>query len=455
MSEQKVTLKRAMGFWQSFGVAVGLVVAGTTMVSLAYSYATVGPAFIIPAAIAAVGSILIAFSYAEMASSIPGAGMIMDYTLPAMGRAPAIFGVFTGYIVLITAGGACECFIAGQAAAEVFPGVNYKVVALVLLLFFLIINALGVEFLGISQIIMTVGMMGILAIFGGLGLFGIGTVSAPQSIEFAPYGWQTVWTSMIGAIWLYIGIEYVGPMAEEIKQPEKNIPKAMISGVIVIFICDALYGEAILRYAPLEEISAATVPQLVGAEAMFGRLGVVVLAIATVFAGGSSADSHMAAVPRMLYGLARDGMLPKFIAWLHPKFRTPWVAIAIAFLCMCVPFVIGLNIDSIMGLISIACVAWITSYIIVQVDLIILRKKYPKLHRPFKSPLFPIPQIIGIAFCVYIIATSGKDALLGVLPYLVAFAVYSLLWTTLKMKVNPFKPVPIRELNGLTVKFDE
>lgn len=453
--EQKVTLKRAMGFWQSFGVAVGLVVAGTTMVSLAFSYATVGPAFVIVAAIAAVGSILIAFSYAEMASSIPGAGMIMDYTLPAMGRGPAIFGVFTGYIVLITAGGACECFIAGQAASQVFPGINYKVFALVLLLIFLVINALGVEFLGISQIIMTIGMMAILAIFGGLGLLGIGTVKPPEPIEFAPFGWSTVWTSMVSAIWLYIGIEYVGPMAEEIKNPEKNIPKSMIAGVIAIFVCDALYGEAILMYGNLEEMAASAVPQLVGAEAMFGKVGVVIFAIATVFAGGSSADSHMAAVPRMLYGLARDGMLPRFISWLHPKFRTPWVAIGIVFLCMCVPFAIGLNIDSIMGLIGVACVAWITSYIIVQVDLIILRKKYPKLHRPFKSPIFPIPQIIGILFCIYIIATSGVPTILGVLPYLVCFAIYAVLWPLIKMKKNPFKPVPIEELNGLTVKFDD
>ena len=82
----KTTLKRALGFWQSFGIAVGLVVAGTTMVSLAYNFGATGPAFIIPAAIAGVASILIATSYAELAAAIPGAGMIVDYTLPAMGR---------------------------------------------------------------------------------------------------------------------------------------------------------------------------------------------------------------------------------------------------------------------------------------------------------------------------------------------------------------------------------
>ena len=112
----KTTLKRALGFWQSFGIAVGLVVAGTTMVSLAFNFGAIGPAFIIPAAIAGVASVLIATSYAELAAAIPGAGMIVDYTLPAMGRSTAIFGMLTGYIVLITAGGACECFIAGQFA---------------------------------------------------------------------------------------------------------------------------------------------------------------------------------------------------------------------------------------------------------------------------------------------------------------------------------------------------
>jgi amino acid transporter len=452
--KKDVTLKRAMGFWQSFGVAVGLVVAGTTMVSLAFTFGAVGPAFIVTAAIAGIGSILIATSYAELAAAIPGAGMIADYTMPAMGRSMSIFGVLTGYIVLITAGGACECFIAGLCAETVW-GINYKLFAGILLVIFLIINCLGVEFLGISQIILTVGMMAALALLGAGGLLGIGTVAEPVAVEFAPNGWNTVATSMVSAVWLYIGIEYVCPMSEEVINPEKNVPRAMISGVVAIFVCDMLFGQAIVRYAPLDELVASDVPQLVGAEAMFGTVGMVVLAIASIFAGGSSADSHMAAVPRMLYGLARDGMLPKFFAYLHPRFRTPWVAIFAVFACMSVPFFIGLDITSIMGLISIACVAWLLSYIIVQVDLIILRKKYPNLHRPFRSPAFPVPQIIGLLVCTYAIATSGKDALLGTLPYLIGFFLYATLWVKFKMKKPCFEPVPITELNAVKVKFDE
>ena len=101
-----------------------------------------------------------------------------------------------------------------------------------------------------------------------------------------------------------------------------------------------LFGEAMLRYVPsLDMLTSSDVPQLVAAESMYGTVGVVLVSIATVFAGGSSADSHMAGVPRMLYGLARDGLLPGIFAYLHPKFRTPWVAIFATFALMMIPFI--------------------------------------------------------------------------------------------------------------------
>jgi Amino acid transporters len=355
---------------------------------------------------------------------------------------------------LISAGGACESIISGMCAQYVW-GLPVKPFAFCMLLLFLIINCLGVEFLGKSQIILTVGMMAVLFVLGLGGLLQLGTVGQQIPVEFNPYGWGTVASAMLGGIWLYIGIEYVCPMSEEIVQPEKNIPRAMILGVITIFICDMLFGMAVVKYVPLDEIATSGVPQLVGAEAMYGTAGVVLLAIATIFAGGSSADSHMAAVPRMLYGLARDGMLPGFIAYLHPRFRTPWVAIFLAFACLSTPLFINVDISVIMTYVSIACVAWLVSYIMVQVDLIILRKKYPKLHRPFKAPLYPLPQIIGIITCVYTIVTSGSAAIIGAGYFMIAFMLYSILWVKFKMKKKCFEAVPFEEMPHIPVKFDD
>lgn len=452
--KQQVTLKRALGFWQSFGVAVGLVVAATTMVSLTNNFGNVGPAFIIPAALAGVAVILIVTSYAELATAIPGCGMIADYTLPAMGRTMSIFGVLTGYIVLISAGGACESIISGLCAEYVW-GIPHKPFAFGLLLCFLIINFIGVEFLGRAQIILTTVMISVLVILGVGGLFGIGVSAEAIPMVFNPYGWGTVASAMLGGIWLYIGIEYVCPMTEEIVNPERNIPRSMILGVVVIFIADMLFGMAVVKYVPLDLIAMSDIPQLVGAEAMYGAGGVTLLAIATIFAGASSADSHMAAVPRMLYGLARDGMLPSFIAYLHPRFRTPWVAIFIAFACLSTPLFIKVDISVIMNYVSIACVAWLVSYIIVQLDVIILRRKYPKLHRPFRSPLYPLPQIIGIATCIYTIATSGMAAITGAGYFMVVFMIYSIIWVKFKMKKKCFEPLTFDEMPHIKVKFDE
>ena len=458
MSQQKqqVTLKRALGFWQSFGVAVGLVVAGTTMVSLNFNFGAIGPGFIVPAAIAGIVSILVATSYAELAAAIPGAGMIADYTKAAMGKGMSIFGVLTGYIVLISTAGACECYVGGQCA-EYLVGIDYKLFALICLVLFLVINLLGVESLGKSQIVLTFGMIAVLIVLGIGGLLGIGTVAEAHSVPFAPNGMGAVWTGLGAGIWLYIGIEYICPMAEEVINPQKNVPRAMIAGVITIFVADMLFGEAMVRYVPdLEMLVTSDVPQLVAAESMYGTVGVVLVSIATVFAGGSSADSHMAGVPRMLYGLARDGLLPKIFAYLHPKFRTPWVSIFATFALMMIPFIVGVDITKLMDFVNMACTAWLISYLMIQVDVIILRRKYPNLHRPFKSPMYPVPQIISIIMILYAIWGMGTEIMLKTLPFEIVFVLYAVLWVKFKMKEPFFQTVPLEEMaKEINIKFDD
>lgn len=457
--KQEVTLKQHMGFWQSWGFVIGIVVASTPIVSFLNAFGTLGPSFCLMAAALGIVCMIIATSYSEVSTSIPSAGMIVDYTLPTMGKSMAIFGVLTGYFILICTAGALETFIAGQCL-EVLVPIPYKVTAIILIVVFLCMNLFGIEALGFSQLILALSMMGLLFVMGLMGHFGIAIECSPltgsEAATFWPKdGFSAMLPYFTTAFWLYIGNEYLCPMAEEIKDPGKTIYKAQFFGIIAIFAVDCIFGTAVLKYIPMDELAASDLPQMLAADTMFGTWGSVALIIATVLAGGSAAEAHMAGPPRMLYGLARDGMMPKFFAYLHPKFRTPWVAIFFVCLLLCIPFVVPISIDTVNYFISIACVGWLVSYVMVQIECLILRKKYPKLHRPFKSPFMPVPQIIGLAACAFVIYSSGWDAASKSCLFMLGFFLYSVLWVKFKLKEKCFEPIPLQEMKHLRIKWDE
>ncbi|MBY5982753.1 MULTISPECIES: APC family permease [Halomonas] len=444
-------LVRTLGFWRAFSTCTGLVVAGTTMVTLGYSMGLVGPAFIVSAFIAMIVSILVSFSYSELSSFMPGAGMIGDYTMVAMGPFMAIVSVLGGYIVLVSAAGAMESITAGLAAQSLVPGISATFVAVVLLVLFLAVNLVGVGVFGSVQVFTTGSMIIGTSVMGVLGLMEWGTHTDPTQVPFNPKGWEVVLQSLALGIWLFVGIEYVAPMAEEVKEPEKTIPKAMLFGLLTIFVADMLFGQAIARYVPLDVLESSTAPQVDGAGALFGQAGKIFMVMITVLASASSINSHMAAVPRMLYGLAREGLLPRAFTYVHPRFRTPWVGIFSVFLLLCIPFMLSISMDLIATMILASCVTWLLSYVIAQINVMILRKRYPNVHRPFSTPFFPIPQIVGIAACIYMIVTIHPEGAMKAQIYAIAggfmtiIIVYAVAWLKFK-KIPLFTPTPLGSL---------
>lgn len=450
-----VGLKRKLGFWQAYATATGLVVAGSTMVTLGYSMGLVGPAFIVSAFLAMIISILIALSYAELSSILPGAGMIGDYTTVAMGKFMSIVAVMGGYFVLVATVGAAETMTAGFAAQSLFPDINLTLVSVILLTFFLIVNLLGVQVFGSIQVFLTLSIMITLSVIGLLGTFDLFTVNPRVPIDFNPGGWGTVFQSLALGIWLFIGIEFVVPMVEEVKNPNKNIPRAMIIGLVSIFVADMLFGQAIAHYIDPSALATSGTPQVDGARGMFGNTGATWMIIVTIFAAASSINSNFAAVPRMFYGLARDGLLPKVFAYLHPKFRTPWTSIITVYLLFCLPlFLFQITAEMLNVLVLSACTTWLISYIIAQLDLIIIRQKYANLERPFTSPFYPYTQIVGILACLYMIVTIHPEIGMKMQIYtisgsfLAGICIYAFIWLKYK-KIPLFQPIPLSDKTGM------
>ncbi|MBC9937071.1 MULTISPECIES: APC family permease [unclassified Leucobacter] len=406
-----VKLKRSLGFGAAYAASTGLVVSGTAMVSLGNGFGVGGLAFAIPAFIGLIIIIMVAISYGELASMLPGGGMVGEYTLPALGRLPAILAVLGGYLVLVSADGGTQLLVAGESFEGLtgFPAAAFSFLVLAILL---VLNISGVDIFARVQIPIVFGMMGILAVLGLAGVFGV--TNQPQvENPVLNTDWGTLASMGAVAIWLYIGMEFVAPLAEEVRKPWKTIPAAMIIGVSTIFVVDVLFGWGATRYADLAEMAASSIPHVVGATAIFGSVGGLIMTVVTILASFSTGNSYLAAIPRMLYGLANEGLLPKWLAKVSRRTRVPWAGMVVTAGCMASVLLYSTfsqgGIGLILNLISIACTTWLFSYIIAQVDVIVLRRKYPNARRPFKTPLYPLPQILGIASCIYLIVFIVPD----------------------------------------------
>lgn len=429
-------LKRSLGFGAAYAASTGLVVSGTAMVSLGNGFGTGGLAFAIPAFIGLIIITMVAISYGELASMLPGGGMVGEYTLPALGRLMAIVAVLGGYLVLVSADGGTQLLVAGESFESLtgFPAAAFSFLLLGILL---VLNISGVDIFARVQIPVVFGMMGILAVMGLAGVFGF-TSSERVDNPLLATDWGTLASMGAVAIWLYIGMEFVAPLAEEVKRPWKIIPMAMIIGVSTIFIVDVLFGWGATRYADLAEMASSSIPHVVGATAIFGGVGGLIMTLVTILASFSTGNSYLAAIPRMLYGLANEGLLPKWFAKVSHRTRVPWVGMLVTAGCMAAVLLYSTfsqgGIDLILNLISIACVTWLISYIIAQIDVIVLRRRYPNARRPFKTPLYPLPQILGIGSCSYLIIFIVPDMEQRLVVWgsagiiLAAIALFAVIW---------------------------
>ncbi|RBP62958.1 amino acid/polyamine/organocation transporter (APC superfamily) [Brevibacterium sanguinis] len=455
-------LKRSLGFGAAYAASTGLVVSGTAMVSLGNGFGIGGLAFAIPAFVGLVIITMVAISYGELASMLPGGGMVGEYTLPALGRLMAIIAVLGGYLVLVSADGGTQLLVAGDSF-ESLTGFPAPAFSFGLLIILLVLNISGVDIFARVQIPIVFGMMGILAIMGIAGLLGLShqpTVDNP----ILNTDWGTLASMGAVAIWLYIGMEFVAPLAEEVHRPWKNIPLAMVVGVATIFVVDVLFGWGATHYADLGEMAASSIPHVVGATAIFGAAGGFIMTVVTILASFSTGNSYLAAIPRMLYGLANEGLLPKWLAKVSKRSRVPWTGMLVTAGCMAAVLVYSTisegGIELIIQLVSIACTTWLLSYIIAQVDVLVLRRRYPDAKRPFRTPLYPVPQVIGILSCVYLIVfivpeLEARLVVWGTAAVIIAaIALFGIVWLKLN-RLPLFTPTDLDQTQSNIVERSE
>lgn len=450
--EQQKKLKRTLGFAAAYGAAVGLVVSGSAMFSVGNVGGTTGYATFITAFIALIPMMAAAFAYGELTAMLPGGGMISDYTVPALGRFWGAFALISGYVVLIACDGGTQLIMGGESM-EQLCGIPQLAVTLFLAIAVVLINIFGVDFYGKSEAVITVLMMVIFAVLSLLGFFHVGEAFGAEPINdslgiLPEGGWGTVMGAVGTAIWFFIGFEFACPMAEENKKPYKNIPYGLIIGLISIYVIDCIFSAASVRYTSLEVLTSSAIPHVEAAKAMLGNVGFLIMTLLTIMASFTTANSYCAALPRMLYGMARAGEVPQIFGRINPKTRTPVFGVIFTGALMLITIIYisvnGANADTVSSLISVACITWMVSYAIAMIDVLILRKKYPDYPRLWKAPFAKVTLPIGILGVVYAIFTLS-DYLVAALICMAVVAVYCVVW--MKMHgIAMFRPEPIEDL---------
>jgi len=459
MSSSTTLRRNTIGFWSCLSVSVGCVVASSTLISLGQGMGLAGAGFVIAMAAAWLLQHFSAQSYSELACMMPHAGGVRTYTRVAFGALPAMVATIAGYVIPNFFAAPTELAIAGSVISEALapwmPASAWGVLLLVALVGF---NLVGVDLFGRSQVLFTAVMMIAFALLGVIGLANLGN-PAPElpAAPFNPLGWGVLGLTAL-AIWLYIGIEFVTPMAEEAIRPEKNIPRAMTIGLLLILGVNLLYGFASIKYLDGAELAESQSPHVAVAAAILGPVGKVIMAVVSIFATASTISTVVGVVPRMLYGMAAAGELPRVFAWIHPRYRTPWVGILFMGTTILGFFVGGIaNSPNLVQYILAACCSWLVCYIVAHLDVMVLRWRYPHVNRPYRAPWFPIPQVLGILGMGYALLNIFPDPVVKshifkLAGLLIAGAVvYSTIWLKFVRREPLFEAQPFDEASRVWV----
>jgi amino acid transporter len=454
-----------VGLPTAISATFGLILATTVMVTVPqlYSASIIGLYAMIIALVVMYAQVM---SFSELATMIPKAGSMNEYVRAGLGPFFATVTVFVGYFAIVIFPGSSEAFLSATILSDpafLDLGLSFKWWVTIIVVVIAVINLLGIRAFALIEVPLTFILAASLLVFGLAGLAGVGdTVSGP--LPSIPFDSSLLLSLIALATFTFVGVEYTCPLAEELRDPGREIPWGMFIGLTLVAVPMLLWGIASTRYFPLDELGDPTqITNMNVAIGIFGDLGKWWMGILSVAATISTLNAVTAGVPRIIYGMAQDKQLPAVLGWLTPGTRAP----AVGILLVSIP-PIWLNVTDqtleggFLELILAGVLGWALAYIIIHISQIVLRVKEPQARRPYRSPFFPVPQVIGIVLLVV--------AMLNVFPdpeiesniwrnfgiFLAISVVFSLIYNAITYGVGTmFRPVPLAEVYAETERIAE
>jgi APA family basic amino acid/polyamine antiporter len=449
-------LRRVLGKWDLTALGVGGIIGAGIFTSTGSAiaggagHAGAGPAIVISFLLTAIACGFAALCYAEFAAMVPIAGSAYTYAYAALGeiiawiigwdlvleyavgnvavavswsgyfcKLLAMFGIdlpawlTTDYrsamkaADLIAHGKATPALQAVAAALQEAPRLggipiifNLPAVGIVAIITWVLVR--GIRESARTNLVMVILKIAIVLAFLIVGAFYVKPENWTAHRGFAPNGFSGIGSAAAIIFFAYIGFDAVSTASEEAKNPKRDMPFGIIASLVICTVLYIVVGLVLTGVAPWQEVGTAE-PMLTALEHA-GNHGFV-LSVARVFVGVGAVIA-MASVllvfqlgqPRIVFSMARDGLLPPFAAKVHPKYKTPHVATIIGGTAVGL-FAAVTNIDEAVELTNIGT---LFAFVLVAIGVIVLRVREPDRPRPFRVPGSPVTPLLAVGSCIFL-----------------------------------------------------
>jgi len=422
-------LKRELGLFEAVVYGVGVILGAGVFALIGQAAGMAGNSLWISFIIGAIVAIFTGLSYAELSTMYPKTAAEFIYVKKAYGS--EFWAFIIGWLLIFTE-------IVGVATVSLaFSGyfielLNFSkqfqsqitiLVSVVLIAVLSFINFYGIKESSNLNIIFTgIELLGLVIII----ILGLGKISAANPMNYfeMPKGLSGVFSAAILVFFAYLGFEDVVNVSEETKTPKKFIPLALLLSIVITTVIYILVSVSVVNLASWQELAGSPAPLALAASKVLGSNAFIFISISALFATAGTSLLLLVVASRIIYGMAKEGSFPKFLAKIHLKKRTPYIAV-IATMLLSMVFVSVGNMGSVARLTSLSS---LIAFAAVNISLIHLRFMKPNMYRPFKTPLnigkFPLTAFLGVILCMLLMGYFELELILFSLAVLLAGSIF-------------------------------
>ncbi|HNV86054.1 MAG TPA: amino acid permease [Candidatus Omnitrophota bacterium] len=423
--ERSGRLKRTLGLFSLAAYGVGDILGAGVYALIGTVAGMVGNACWMPFLLSLFVAALTGLSYAELGARYPRAGGEAHYTFRAFRR--PLLSYALGFFVLMS--GVNSMAVVSQAFAgyvrAIFPSIPGTGVVLLFLFALAVIVWKGMNESSMTNVVCTaVEVTGLLiVIFAGIRYVGkVDYFEFPPVLSMPSQKFFAIFQGSVLAFYAFIGFEDMVKAGEETRDPGKTIPRAIIISLAVVGLLYILTTLAVVSAVPYRELSESQAPLMLVVERGAPWMPKGVFGIIVLFAMTNTALVNFVMSSRLLYGMAGDRLVPRVLRVVHPKHRTPHIAVIVVFLIALVLAVTG----TLKQLAQSTAVLLLVVFVFVNLSLLIVKLRKEKApEKVFSVPSW-IP-VLGILFTLLLVLNASPAGFLtaGIL-LLISFLLFLL-----------------------------